>query len=158
MTVFGSLNGLPVSSTAGADANVPLVSILRDTLGDENPENDRLRYVWMLTYTRPTAWQRVASAVPFLYGRVGSKKRASTRGMPPPVIDLAAPQRDVWQRFMWVALQNVFLNPYGVAVKSTTNTFNRNSQDYRRAHIMRALAILSLYEAETGEPSHLQPL
>ena len=128
LTVFGSLNGLkedeggrdknaaPDSNATapGGDNEVPLVSILRDTLGDTNPENDRLRYVWMLTYTRPTALQRVASAVPFLYARVGDKKSATKRGMPPPVLDLAAPDHDVWQRFMWLALQNVVFNPYGV--------------------------------------------
>jgi hypothetical protein len=170
LTVFGSLKGLDDEGardkTAAPDSNatasvgddeVPLVSILRDTLGDSNPENDRLRYVWMLTYTRPTALQRVASAVPFLYARVGDKKSATKRGMPPPVIDLASPDRDVWQRFMWLALQNVVFNPYGVVAKSTTGAYGRNSSRYRQAHIMRALAILSLYEAETGERAAFTP-
>src|SRR3712207_3219852 len=109
LTVFGSLKGLDDArdktaapginaTTSRGDKEVPLVSILRDTLGDSNPENDRLRYVWMLTYTRPTLKQRVASAVPFLYARVGDKKSATVRGMPPPVLDLASPDRDVWQR------------------------------------------------------------
>src|SRR5215213_1570411 len=158
LTVFGSLNGLKddegsreQTRAAPGDSEVPLVCILRDTLGDANPENDRLRYVWMLTYTRPTALQRAASAVPFLYARVGDRKAATKRGMPPPVIDLAATDRDVWQRFMWLALQNVVFNPYGVVAKSTTGAMRRNSSRYRQAHIMRALAILSLYEAETGE-------
>src|SRR5215210_3415254 len=103
LTVFGKLDGL--RDEASQPEEVPLVSILRDTLGDADPENDRLRQVWMLTYTRPTALQRFASAVPFLYGRVGDKKRASTKGLPPAVLDLADPKRDVWQRFMWLALQ-----------------------------------------------------
>ncbi|MGB8506960.1 MAG: hypothetical protein WCD76_01015 [Pyrinomonadaceae bacterium] len=151
LTVFGSLDGL----THGGDesSDVPLVSILRDTLGDDNPENDRLRYVWMLTYTRPTMTQRVASAVPFLYSRVGNKKRASRDALPPPVIDLSAPERDMWNRFMWLALKNLVFNPYGVAVKSSANTLTHNLDSYRQAHILRALAILSLYEAETGEPA-----
>ena len=151
LTVFGNLDGLRAGGGAGAE--VPLVSILRDTLGDANPENDRLRHVWMLTYTRPTALQRVASAVPFLYGRVGGKKKASTKGVPPPVIDLGDPKRDLWQRFMWLALQNVVVNPYGLAAKASTSALRRNSERYRQAHIMRALAILSLYEAETGSES-----
>ncbi|HEX8685478.1 MAG TPA: hypothetical protein VF654_03225, partial [Pyrinomonadaceae bacterium] len=138
-------------------AEVPLVSILRDTLGDADPENDRLRYVWMLTYTRPSALQRVASAVPFLYGRVGGKKKASTKGVPPPVLDLADPKRDLWHRFMWLALQNVVFNPYGRAAKASTSALRRNSDGYRQAHIMRALAILSLYEAETGAESAFTP-
>jgi hypothetical protein len=154
LTVFGRLNGLKSSST---DSEVPLVSILRDTLGDDNPENDRLRFVWMLTYTRPSLKQRVASGVPFLYARVGDKKKASTKGMPPPVLDLADPERDVWQRFMWMALQNIVVNPYGVVAKSSTGTLRRNSSRYRQAHILRALAILSLYEAETGKQPVFTP-
>ena len=151
LTVFGRLDGL--KDGASQPEEVPLVSILRDTLGDADPENDRLRHVWMLTYTRPTAMQRVASAIPFLYGRVGGKKRASTKGVPPPVLDLGDPRRDVWRRFMWIALQNVVFNPYGVAAKASTSALRRNSEAYRQAHILRALAILSLYEAETGAES-----
>src|SRR6185503_19749754 len=52
ITIFGRLDGM--ANQAGAGPDVPLVSIVRDTLGDANPENDRLRYVWMLTYTSPT--------------------------------------------------------------------------------------------------------
>jgi hypothetical protein len=150
MTVFGKLDGL--KDEASQPEEVPLVSILRDTLGDADPENDRLRHVWMLTYTRPTALQRVASAIPFVYGRVGGRKRAG-KGVPPPVIDLADPKQDLWHRFMWLALQNVVFNPYGVAARASTSALRRNSERYRQAHILRALAILSLYEAETGAES-----
>ncbi len=155
LTIFGNLRGLPGS--AEENKNVPLVSILRDTLGDDNPENDRLRYVWMLTYTRPSAWQRVASAVPFLYSRVGNKKHASRDEMPSPIIDLAEPDREVWQRFLWIALQNLVFNPYGVAVKASANTLAYNQNSYRQTHILRALAVLSLYEAETGEQTSFTP-
>ncbi|MDT5271533.1 MAG: hypothetical protein QOH49_3719 [Acidobacteriota bacterium] len=151
LTVFGKLDGL--RDEASQPEEVPLVSILRDTLGDADPENDRLRQVWMLTYTSPTALQRFASAIPFLYGRVGDKKRASRKGLPPPVIDLADPKQDLWHRFMWLALQNVVFNPYGVVAKASTSALRRNSERYRQAHILRALAILSLYEAETGAES-----
>ena len=51
---------------------------------------------------------------------------------------------------MWLALQNVVFNPYGVAAKASTSALRRNSERYRQAHILRALAILSLYEAETA--------
>jgi hypothetical protein len=153
LTVFGNLDGLRADGAPSEE--VPLVSILRDTLGDADPENDRLRHVWMLTYTRPTALQRVASAVPFLYGRVGAKQGA--KGVPPAVIDLSDPKRDLWHRFMWLALQNVVFNPYGVAAKASTAALRRNSERYRQAHILRALAILSLYEAETGSESAFTP-
>src|ERR1051325_4741720 len=55
------------------------------------------------------------------------------------------------------SLQNVVFNPYGVVAKSTTGALRRNSSRYRQAHILRALAILSLYEAETGERAAFTP-
>src|SRR5262245_45360122 len=51
VTILARLSGL---ETSEKENWVPLVSVLRDTLGDADGENDRLRYVWPLTYTRPT--------------------------------------------------------------------------------------------------------
>src|SRR6185312_566797 len=97
ITIFAKLDGI----TPNDGANwVPTVSVLRDTLGDAAAENDRLRYVWPLTYTRPTLRQRLSGAVPFLYSRVGNKDSSSHKA-PPPVLDLASPDRDVWNKIMW---------------------------------------------------------
>lgn len=148
LTIFGRLDGLPREKQAADE--VPLVSVLRDTLGDTDPENDRLRYVWMLTYTRPTFLQRLASGVPFLYGRTGNRRSAPGKGVPPPIIDLAKTDREVWNRFFWAALQNIFLDSYGLPLKAASRSYRRNLDDYRKSHVTRALAILSLYEAETG--------
>jgi hypothetical protein len=147
LTIFGSLDGLHRGDDP--EKEVPLVSVLRDTLGDSDPENDRLRHVWMLTYTEPSFVQRMAAAVPFLYNRAGDKKRAGKNG-PPPVIDLAATGKDVWKKIFWAALQNILLDSYGFPIKASTRAYRRNVGDYRKAHIVRALAILSLYEAGTG--------
>ncbi|MBA2341111.1 MAG: hypothetical protein H0V88_12000 [Pyrinomonadaceae bacterium] len=145
LTIFASAND-STATTGNTSADIPLVSILRDTMGDRDTENDRLRYVWMLTYTRPAAWQRVAAAVPFLYARVGNKKRAG-KGVPPPLIDLATADRDVWDRFFWIALQNLLFVPDGIPVRASLNTLRRNLNDYRKAHLIRALAVLSLYDS-----------
>lgn len=135
------------SPTSIAPGDVPLVSILRDTLGDSDPTNDILRQVWMLTYTRPTVKQRLAAATPFLYTRIGNKK-STGKGVPPPVIDLAAADRDVWQRFMWTALQSLLIDSQGFAVKASSRSYRRNISDYRKAHLIRALAVLALFEAQ----------
>ena len=105
VTIHARLDGI---QTPEHDNWVPLVTVLRDTLGDSSPENDRLRYVWPLTYTRPTIGQRLSGAVPFLYSRVGSRKSASGKA-PPPVLDLAATDRDVWNKIFWTALQSLLL-------------------------------------------------
>lgn len=147
LTIFGRLDGLPANESKYGD--LPLVSVLRDTLGDDSPENDRLRYLWMLTYTRPSTKQKLAAAVPFLYSRVGNRS-GSTSAVPPPVIDLAATERDVWNAIFWTALQSILLDPYGFAIKASTRTYRRNVSDYRKAHLIRALAVLSLYESTEG--------
>ena len=146
ITVHAKLAGLESTEN---DNWVPLVSILRDTLGDIISENNRLRYVWPLTYTRPTTKQRLAAAIPFFYTRVGNKEKLTKT--PPPALDLASPESEVWDKIFWVALQNILLDPYGTPIKASTSSYRRNSSDYRRSHIIRALSVLALYQAIKGE-------
>jgi hypothetical protein len=149
ITIHAKLDGIQTS----ADGNwVPLVTVLRDTLGDLSPENDRLRYVWPLTYTRPTMRQRLSGAIPFLYSRVGNRKHSS-QSAPPPVLDLAATDRDVWNKVLWAALQTLLLDPYGTPIKASTRSYRQNAADYRKSHIIRALSVLSLYQAVEGVPA-----
>lgn len=151
ITIMAKLDGLEPSSPQAGEW-VPLVTVLRDTLGDVNAENDRLRYVWPLTYTRPSLKQRVSGAVPFLYSRVGNKNRASQKA-PPPVLDLAASDHEVWNKIFWTALQSLLIDPVGVAVKASTRSYERNIGDYRKSHVIRALSVLSLYQAVEGPPA-----
>jgi hypothetical protein len=146
ITVHAKLSGLESDKN---DKWIPLVSILRDTLGDNDTENNRLRYVWPLTYTRPTMKQRLAAAIPFFYTRVGNKHSSTTT--PPPALDLAAPESDVWNKVFWAALQGILLDPYGTPIKASTASYRRNTSDYRKSHIIRALSVRSLYEAVEGE-------
>jgi hypothetical protein len=146
ITVHAKLAGLESTEN---DKWIPLVSILRDTLGDNNAENNRLRYIWPLTYTRPTIKQRLAAAIPFFYTRVGNKEKLTRT--PPPALDLAAPESEVWDKIFWTALQGILLDPYGTPIKASTSSYRRNSSDYRRSHIIRALSVLALYEAVKGE-------
>lgn len=146
ITIHARLDGL---ETPEDKKWTPLVSVLRDTLGDLNPENDRLRYLWPLTYTRPAMGQRIAGAIPFLYTRLGNKQKSSDKA-PPPVMDLAAPEKQVWERILWTALQNVLLDPYGAPVRAASQSYRRNLGDYRKSHIIRALSVLALYQAVKG--------
>jgi hypothetical protein len=150
ITVFAKLSGLdPAEASTEKDTFVPLVSILRDTLGDNDSENNRLRYVWPLTYTRPSTKQRLAAAIPFFYARVGNKEKLTKT--PPPALDLASPESEVWDKIFWTALQNILLDPYGTPIKASTSSYRRNTSDYRRSHIIRALSVLALYQAVKGE-------
>ncbi len=144
LTLFGKTQAAPgVEMAAGG---IPLLSILRDTLGDEDPTNDRLRYVWMFTYTRPALAQQIAAAVPFLYGRLGNKKD-SGRSVPPSFADLASKGPSLWNRFSWVLVQHGLFDAGDVLISSSTRTYRRNRENYYQGHLARALAILELFEA-----------
>src|ERR1051326_1438619 len=143
ITIFGRLDGM---RSAGLPApEVPLLAVVRDNLGDDIAENDRLRYLWMLTYTRPTLVKRVLSAVPFFYQHVHSKPHTS-RDAPSPLIDLANTKRQTWNDFFWFGLQNFLFDRYGIPLKAASRSYRRNATDYREGHVIQALAILSNYE------------
>lgn len=155
LTIFGRLDGLPGADTK-ENSDVPLVSIMRDTFGDLDPENDRLRYLWMLTFTRPSSGQRLAGAVPFLYSRVGNK--TSTDRVPPAVMDLGAPEKKVWERFFWTAFQRLLFDAFGTPLRLVTRSYRHNLNDYRKAQVIRALAVLSLFQNLQKETSPLTPV
>ncbi|MGH9559587.1 MAG: hypothetical protein ACRD30_10130 [Bryobacteraceae bacterium] len=132
VTIFGRL------PNAGS---VPLVSVLRDTLSDQNSENDRLRYVWVLTSMRPTALQRVTGAIPFFYWRPTLGWSADRR--PAPVIDMGAPSRRVVSALAGSIAQVLALDPEGKLVRSSTRSYRNNLEDQSRMHLLEGLAVVS---------------
>ncbi|HKR58726.1 MAG TPA: hypothetical protein VJS64_03245, partial [Pyrinomonadaceae bacterium] len=50
------------------------------------------------------------------------------------------------------ALQTVLFDPYGMPIKASTYSYRRNLSDYRKSQIVRALSVLSLYQAVGGAP------
>ncbi len=155
VTVFARLNGSASNSTASGteDAGVPILALLRDSLGDEDPANDRLRSVWILTSTRPTPWQRAASALTFGFFRAGSKRHAGR--VPSPTLDLASPSKSVYSSLFSDGLQVIELDPMGAPIRSTTRTYRTNSDDYTKLQIFQALASLDNLALESGSQSAL---
>jgi hypothetical protein len=137
VTVFARLNATPSDSQ---NLDIPLLAVLRDSLGDDDPDNDRLRSVWILTSTRPTLWQRTASALSFGYFRAPSKRHAGRA--PSPAIDLAAPSKSVYSNLFGDSLQALELDPLGMAVRSTTRTYRTNADDYTKLQVFQALVTL----------------
>ena len=153
LTIFGELpDASPDSANAGTDA-VPLVSILRDTLGDTDPDNDRLRYVWAHTSTQPTLLQRGAALIPFFYFRPDLGKNADHQ--PVPVIDLAATANPAWTALAASLTQVVALDPNGVWVRSSTRSYRTNLDDLRRQQLSEALAVLWELQSVAGPDSAL---
>ena len=67
-------------------------------------------------------------------------------------MDLAAPDRDVWNNIFWAALQSILLDPYGLPIKASSRSYQQNLSDYRKSHVIRALSVLALYQALAGPP------
>ena len=149
ITIFakpGDAEGLQ-QNTIG---EIPFVSILRDTLGDERRENDRLRYVWMLTYTKASFWQKASAFVPFLYTRTVNKKDVGNQ--PPPILtDIKQSNKTIWNTILWTVFKKLVLSELGVVPRATATHYRQNVTDYHRTAIANALTILSLYESVEGE-------
>jgi hypothetical protein len=133
LTVFSSL--------PGQSEEAPLLSVLRDTLGDQDSENDRLRYVWVLSSARPSLLNRAAGSLPFFYWRPDFGKNADQK--PVPVIDLAAASHSVWTSVAGQLTQVLAFDPEGAIVRSSTRSYRNNLEDHRRVHLLEALAVLS---------------
>ncbi len=145
VTLFGRLED-PASGEEALD--VPLLSVLRDTLSTSDPAADRLRYVWILTSTRPTPLQRAASALSFFRFRAGGKHHANQ--VPSPALDLASPGKTVLTNLFGHAIQSTQFDPLGVFVRASTRSYRGNSDDYRKLHIYQALGALDGLERESG--------
>ena len=150
LTLFVSLRH---PSEAGVEPQeIPIISVLRDTLGDDRPENDRLRYVWVLTYTQPILKQRIAAAIPFFYSKIGNKSRTSGKP-PPPLIDLGFSDKQVWNKFFLMGVRRLFLYSNGIAFKAPARTYGQDLSDYRKAQTVKAVSALSLLTSQSGGPA-----
>ena len=136
--------------TQGPAIDLPMVSVLRDTLGDERPENDRLRYVWLHSYTEPTLTQKISSVVPFLYSRTTNKNEVGSKP-PPAVIDLQKSDKRIWNRVFWVLFKKLVLGEFGFGVTAPTFQYRQNARDHQRVAVASAMAVLSLYQNIEGE-------
>jgi hypothetical protein len=128
------------------EGEVPLVSVLRDTLGDADPQNDRLRSVWMLTSDSPSVLQRLAATVPFFYWRPGSK---STKPEATKVLDLSNANASVWSSLARSLTSVMAIDSTGPMIRASTRRYLTNVGDRRRAQLVDALTVLS----QMGEDS-----
>ncbi len=133
----------------GPALDIPLISVLRDTLGDTNPHNDRLRYVWLHSYTRPSIKQRATAFVPFLYTAGANRKVGS--GPPPAVIDLHESDRVVWNSIFWYLFKRMVVNGLSLTPKASVMQYRQNSVDHRRTAVADSLAALALFQEIEGE-------
>lgn len=147
--VSGGAELLTIFATVPARPDpVPLVTVLHDTLGDAEPSNDRLRYIWTLTSASPSVFQRAAGAIPFFYWRPNLGKKASKN--PKPVIDLGNSRGIVWNSIAQQLAQIAAMDPEGALVRASTRRYRNNLADRRRVHLMGGLAVVSQLETLPG--------
>lgn len=137
---------------------IPLMSILRDSMGRPESEVHRFRQVWLYPQSQPSVGQRVASAIPFFY--FGShRESASQTEAPAPFLDLAKPMPSLWRRFLVSGVQRTLLDPQAFYIRSSSRTVQHNLGSHRSGQLVRTSSILSLYEGgdSSEEASSLQP-
>lgn len=122
--------------------DLPLVSVLIDTLGDSDPTNDTLRNVWVLTYARPSILQRIVAGLPFMYVRPGSPHRRDD-AVPTPVLDMSSATGNTWLKLLHALAQAEFLDPFGLPVRATTRAYSGNVADYRNQQVWNAVNALA---------------
>jgi hypothetical protein len=133
----------------------PLVAVLRDTMGHDVPENDRVTYVWLLTYTRPNLGRRILSAVPFFYWRVGGSPAINANnGNLKPLVNVAAPRHAVITRIGRQIVQYTALDPMTMPVRATSRAYGSNEMDHERLHLEEAVDYLRSAPTSNG-PSEL---
>ncbi|HEY2843373.1 MAG TPA: hypothetical protein VGJ09_06975 [Bryobacteraceae bacterium] len=123
---------------------IPLVSVLRDSLGDDNPDNDRLRYVWVLTSTRPTVLQHAAAFVPFFYWRPDLGKNMDRK--PSAILDLGDTTTPVWNALAQSLVQTAAIDSNGALIRSSTRRYRTNIADQRQVNLMEGMSVLSQLE------------
>lgn len=128
--------------------SVPVMIVLRDTLRDQDPENDLLRYLWVPSFTRPTVSQRTLAAIPFFYARVSSRTRVTD--VPPPLLDLSRTRNTGIARISWWVVQRSLLDSISMPVMALSRTSTANYYSYKGSQLSSAVMILNLYRQAAG--------
>ena len=123
-------------------SEIPVVSVLRDTMGDPDPANDRLRYVWILTDRRAPWYKHALAAIPFLYTRMPAKMPSATR-KPGPVLDLSKPGDRSVVSLAKGLLQTQAFDPMGAVIRTSTRSYHLNEEYRRQTRVTEAMTALS---------------
>ena len=127
LTLFSTLPG---ETRGSVSDETPILSVLRDTLGDDDPTNDQLRYLWLLIDEKHGRVMRWLTPKPDL-GQ-----------MPPPLIDLAAPGKGVWKTALRGIVQLLLLDPGGAGIRISSRTFLSSQAASRTVRLFEAMIIM----------------
>jgi hypothetical protein len=150
ITIFANVNGFNASESEEPLGELPLVSFLRDTLGDDIPENDRLRYFWLLSRGDPSFARKAAASVPFLFTRVGNKGNAGT-SPPKPLADINPVNQKLWDQVFFTVFKKLVIEDMAKTIKMPFYQYRKNAKDYRISSVSQALSLLAIYQALEGD-------
>jgi hypothetical protein len=150
LTLFCRTCQGPLGSEGVLGGGVPLVSVLRDRLGDSDVENDRITDVWLLTYTRPNLARRMLSAVPFFYWRVGGASSIKVNNLPKPLLNLSAPRHPAIAAVGRQIVQFAAFDPISMPVRATSRAYGSNEVDNERLHLEEAANYLRSAPVSNG--------
>ena len=145
VTVFGK-----VPDAGRKETETPLLSVLRDDLGDRDPANDKLRYVWLHSYAPRPLGRKILAGLPFMY-LTGGDAPAPARRASEPLLDLETGPRGAWHGLLWQSAQSFFLDPSGVALRAPTRSFRGNAGDFRGTRLAEAAALLARVDGGRAE-------
>jgi hypothetical protein len=134
LTLFCKACG--AGTAAGQD--IPLVAVLRDTLGDTDPSNDKLTAVWLLSYSHPSLSQKATAAVPFFYWRLSAGSDRVGNRDTSPLLDLSTPQHSSISNVGQQLLQWTTLDTFDTPLRATSRAYRTNQVDHERAHLEEA--------------------
>lgn len=141
------------TQTGSSDGkDLPVVSLLRDTLGDDTRENDRLLYVWLLPSASRPLTQKLVAAVPFVFWRLGSGPGDVSPRDLRPLLNLNAPQHPVMSEVRRSVLQWAAFDPLMMPVRASSRMYRANDLDDERLKLEETITYLrSAPTAETDE-------
>ena len=135
------------------DDPVPLLSVLRDTLGDKDPKNDRLLTIWLFTDPRPSNGRRILSAVPFYYRR-DDDANAPDAARLTKLSDLTQPQNHVTSSVGHNLVQWLVFDGISTPVRASTRSYRTNEIAARRLYLEEAITFLRRAR-DSGVPNPL---
>ncbi len=139
--------------------DLPVVSLLRDTLGDNAAENDRIFYVWLLPSVSRSLPQRMMAGVPFFFWRFGHGPDTVSRRDLHPLLDLNTPQHPLCLRFAAACCNGRLLTRLMMPVRASSRMYRSNDSDNERLKLEEAITYLRdapTAEADTGMPTSQQ--
>lgn len=137
------------------DDSVPLLSVLRDTLGTESSSatGNHLLSLWLFTDSTPSMRRRILSALPFNYHRTNDNNPPS-RAHLTRLADLGTPEAHPFSSLGHDIVQWTLLDGIAMPVRASSRSYRTNELGEKRLYLEEASTFLQLAR-ESGAPCPL---